>query len=130
MLCAWCGACLVESSVSGATTALRTAFCCCPNSGDLLPIVLPLLILIARCVHAFSESVQGLIHADLKPLNAVRVKSIAGGGGAGDRADAQGEEGKWLLIDLDAASTIGKGFVGLKSSTAVRSMASRSSRGA
>lgn len=48
------------------------------------------------------------MHGDLKPLNAVRVK------GAEEGSD------KWLLIDLDAAAEAGKGFMGLKSSTAVR----------
>ena len=45
---------------------------------------------------------QGIIHGDLKPLNAVRVRD------------------KWKLIDLDAAAHLSGGFVGLKSSTAVR----------
>lgn len=51
---------------------------------------------------------KGVVHGDLKPLNIVRVKAPGTG------------EDRWLLIDLDAASEVDKGFVGLKSSTAVR----------
>lgn len=45
----------------------------------------------------------------MKPLNIVRIRQTSDG------------DSRWLLIDLDAASEIGRGFVGLKSSTAVRS---------
>lgn len=56
---------------------------------------------------------QGFIHGDVKPLNVVRVKSAEGHGGGS--ADSE-----WLIIDLDAAAALGSGYVGLKSSTAVR----------
>lgn len=44
---------------------------------------------------------QGIVHADVKPLNAIRVG------------------GRWKIIDLDAAAPVESGFLGLKSSTAV-----------
>jgi serine/threonine protein kinase len=43
---------------------------------------------------------RGILHADLKPLNFVRV------------------DGQWSIIDLDAAAVIGGDTVGLKSSSA------------
>jgi serine/threonine protein kinase len=56
---------------------------------------------------------QGYAHCDLKPLNVVRVKAPRQ-----IKEAASGEMSNWLLIDLDACSRIGEGFVGLKSSTA------------
>lgn len=61
------------------------------------------------------QRAQGVIHADLKPLNVVRVKQKQ----QGSAGPSSGGDDKWLLIDLDAAAAIGAGYVGLKSSTAV-----------
>ena len=54
---------------------------------------------------------QGVIHADLKPLNAVRVR------------DKSSNLYKWKLIDLDGAAELAGGVVGLKSSTGARTAA-------
>lgn len=54
---------------------------------------------------------SGASAGDFKPLNCVRVS-------AENAADVNGHPApEWKVIDLDAASPIGKGFLGLKAST-------------
>ena len=67
-------------------------------AGSNMEQVKHVFLQIVDCViHLHSK---GILHADIKPLNLVRVDS------------------QWKLIDLDACCVIGKDYVGFKSSTA------------
>lgn len=75
------------------------------------PVIREAARCIAHCVRHLHEC--GLVHGDIKPLNIVRV---AADPGAADQSSAG--SGIWRIIDLDAAAPVGRGFVGLKTSTA------------
>ena len=64
---------------------------------------------------------NGLIHGDVKPLNVISIAAVAAADGDADGGaggPGQSDAGPWRIIDLDAASPAGNGFVGLKCSTA------------